>query len=243
MDKIEAANQLNTFLGGVVKHAGFKLKYRITVDPADRRGPRLGTSGNSGGIRRPRFRPLLERGGELLRSLELLAMEMLRLPGNEHEKINFDCMGHRKARLEELRLVRARSRRESPPERHTLRVRAHVLARTPHSCTWHCATNRTSAPRAPAKACGARSCFIPRTTSPPRSRSSAAGVRAATVLSAPTNTTSPTAPRSPKSTSPAENKTSCFSRDKECPQAACRAEGWSYPAAATRLRRRQSTRR
>jgi len=33
MDKIQAANQLNTFLGPVVKHAGFRLKYRITVDP------------------------------------------------------------------------------------------------------------------------------------------------------------------------------------------------------------------
>ena len=29
---------------------------------------------------------------------------MLRLPGNEHEKISFDCMGHRKTRLEELRM-------------------------------------------------------------------------------------------------------------------------------------------
>jgi spoIIIJ-associated protein len=36
--------------------------------------------------------------------MELLAMEMLHLPGNEHEKISFDCMGHRKARLEELRM-------------------------------------------------------------------------------------------------------------------------------------------
>ena len=33
MNKIESANQLNTFLGGVVKLAGLKLKYRITVDP------------------------------------------------------------------------------------------------------------------------------------------------------------------------------------------------------------------
>ena len=32
-------------------------------------------------------------------------MEMLRLAGNEHEKVNFDCLGHRKARLEELRLA------------------------------------------------------------------------------------------------------------------------------------------
>jgi len=28
----------------------------------------------------------------------------MHLAGNEHEKISFDCIGHRKARLEELRL-------------------------------------------------------------------------------------------------------------------------------------------
>jgi len=33
MDKIQSANQLNTFLGPVVKHAGLKLKYRIKADP------------------------------------------------------------------------------------------------------------------------------------------------------------------------------------------------------------------
>ena len=48
---------------------------------------------------------VLERGGELLRSIELLALEMLRLPGNEHEKISFDCMNHRAMRLEELRMA------------------------------------------------------------------------------------------------------------------------------------------
>jgi len=47
----------------------------------------------------------LERGGELLRSIEFLALEMLRLPGNEHEKVCFDCMNHRGMRLEELRLA------------------------------------------------------------------------------------------------------------------------------------------
>src|SRR5690349_18977610 len=104
MDKIQAANQLNTFLGPVVKHAGFRLKYRITVDPPvsdDRDWERPEVLVEFAG---PDAQLLLERGGELLRSLELLAMEMLRLTGNEHEKISFDCMGHRKARLEELRL-------------------------------------------------------------------------------------------------------------------------------------------
>jgi spoIIIJ-associated protein len=105
MDKIQSANQLNAFLGGIVKHAGLKLKYRIMVDPpvADNRDwerPEIIVE-----FAGPDSNLLLERGAELLRSLELLAIEMLRLPGNEHEKISFDCMGHRKARLEELRMA------------------------------------------------------------------------------------------------------------------------------------------
>ena len=104
MDKIQSANQLNTFLSPVVKHAGLKLKYRITVDPPigdDRDWERPDILVEFAG---PDAAMLLARGAELLRSLELLAMEMLHLAGNEHEKISFDCMGHRKARLEELRL-------------------------------------------------------------------------------------------------------------------------------------------
>jgi spoIIIJ-associated protein len=104
MNKLESANQLNAFLGGVVKHAGLKLRYRITVDPPiaeDRDWERPEVLVEFAGPDSPL---LLERGAELLRSLELLAMEMLRLAGNEHEKISFDCMGQRKARLEELRL-------------------------------------------------------------------------------------------------------------------------------------------
>jgi len=104
MNKIESANQLNAFLGGVVKHAGLKLKYRITVDPPvpeDRDWERPEILVEFAG---PDSTLLLERGAELLRALELLAMEMLHLPGNEHEKVSFDCMGHRRARLEELRM-------------------------------------------------------------------------------------------------------------------------------------------
>src|SRR3954454_23769276 len=104
MNKLESANQINAFLGPVVKHAGLKLRYRITVDPPmadDRDWERPEILVEFAG---PDAALLLERGAELLRSLELLAMEMLHLAGSEHEKINFDCMGHRKARLEELRL-------------------------------------------------------------------------------------------------------------------------------------------
>jgi spoIIIJ-associated protein len=103
-DKIAAANKINEFLRGLVLQGGLRLKYRITVDPPlpeerDWERPEILVefSGPDSGL-------LLERGGELLRAIELLALEMLRLPGNEHEKISFDCMNHRAMRLEELRL-------------------------------------------------------------------------------------------------------------------------------------------
>ncbi len=102
-DKIAAANKINEFLTSVVKNAGLRLKYRITVDPplpADRDWEKPEILVDLSGPDSPL---LLERGGELLRSLELLALEMLRLPGDEHEKISFDCMNQRAMRLEELR--------------------------------------------------------------------------------------------------------------------------------------------
>src|SRR5215470_718245 len=104
-DKIAAANKINEFLRGVISNSGLKLKYRITVDPPlpeerDWERPEILVE-----FAGPDSPLLLERGGELLRSLELLAMEMLRLPSGEHEKICFDCMNHRSMRLEELRMA------------------------------------------------------------------------------------------------------------------------------------------
>ncbi len=104
-DKIAAANKINEFLTGVVTQGGLHLKYRITVDPPlpderDWERPEILVE-----FAGPDSTLLLERGGELLRAIELLAIEMLRLPGNEHEKICFDCMNQRKLRLEELRMA------------------------------------------------------------------------------------------------------------------------------------------
>src|SRR5436190_24288417 len=104
-DRVGAANKINELLGGIVTRGGLRLKYRITVDPplADNRDwekPEILVEFSG-----PDSPLLLERGAELLRSLELLTMEMLRLPGGEHEKVSFDCMNHRAMRLEELRLA------------------------------------------------------------------------------------------------------------------------------------------
>ena len=104
-DKIAAANKINELLRVVVANAGLKLKYRITVDPPlaeerDWERPEILVE-----FAGPDSALMLERGAELLRSIELLAIEMLRLPGNEHEKISFDCMNHRAMRIEELRMA------------------------------------------------------------------------------------------------------------------------------------------
>jgi spoIIIJ-associated protein len=104
-DKIAAANKINELLRGVVTNAGLKLKYRITVDPPvgeerDWERPEILVE-----FAGPDSPLMLERGAELLRSIELIALEMLRLAGNEHEKISFDCMNHRAMRLQELRMA------------------------------------------------------------------------------------------------------------------------------------------
>ena len=104
-DKIAAAKKIDEFLRAVTTHTGLRLKYRITVDPPlpeerDWERPEILVE-----LAGPDSPLILERGAELLRAIELLAIEMLRLPGNEHEKISFDCMCHRAMRIEELRMA------------------------------------------------------------------------------------------------------------------------------------------
>ena len=104
-DKIAAAKKIDELLRGVVTHGGLHLKYRITVDPPlpeERDWERPDILVELAG---PDSTLLLERGGELLRAIELLAIELLRLGPNEHERISFDCMNQRAMRIEELRMA------------------------------------------------------------------------------------------------------------------------------------------
>src|SRR6202022_2254680 len=101
-DKLSAAKKINEFLQSVVTHGGLRLKYRITVDPPiaenrDWEKPEILID-----FAGPDSVLLLDRGGELLRALELLTFEMLRLPSGEHEKISFDCQNQRSIRLKDL---------------------------------------------------------------------------------------------------------------------------------------------
>src|SRR5438046_9022188 len=104
-DKIAAANKINDLLTGIVNNGGLRLKYRITVDPPlpeDRDWERPAILVEFSG---PDASLLLERGAELLRALEHIAQEALRLHSAEHDKVAFDCMNYRRMRLEELKLA------------------------------------------------------------------------------------------------------------------------------------------
>src|SRR5215471_18925104 len=101
-DKVAAAHRLNDLLKGLIAAGGFKLKYRITVDPKldglfeDPPEILVEFAG-------PDSAYMLDRGAELLRSFETLAYESLRLGPEEHTRISFDCKGYRAARMQELR--------------------------------------------------------------------------------------------------------------------------------------------
>ncbi len=106
-DKVAAANRINDLLKQVLRNAGFKLKYRIVVDPpmpADQDWEQPVIVVDFSG---PDSSLLLERGGELLRALEHVAINMLHLEHEEHDKISFDCHGYKAARMEELKAAAA----------------------------------------------------------------------------------------------------------------------------------------
>jgi spoIIIJ-associated protein len=103
MDKLAAANKINEFLNSVVTDGGLHLKYRIVVDPppqSEWEKPEIFVDFSG-----PDSTLLLDRGGELLRALELLSLEILRLPSGDHEKISFDCKNQRSLRFQELRMA------------------------------------------------------------------------------------------------------------------------------------------
>lgn len=104
-DKIAAAKRIDALLRTILYQAQLRLRYRITVDPPlpeERDWERPAILVEFTG---PDADLLLERNAELLRSLEQICQEMLRLRPDEHDRLSFDALGHRALRIEELRLL------------------------------------------------------------------------------------------------------------------------------------------
>lgn len=103
-EKIEKAKRINELLNSIIRLGGFRLKYRITVDPPAPANSEweqpvilVDFSGADSAL-------LLERGGELLRSIECVVLEAVKVGPDDHDKIAFDSMNFRAARFDELKL-------------------------------------------------------------------------------------------------------------------------------------------
>jgi spoIIIJ-associated protein len=103
-DKVVAAKKIDSLLKSILASGGFRLKYRITVNPPAA-GHDLTTPEILVELAGPDSELVLERGGELLRALELITHESLHTHTEDHDKIAFDCKGYRAARQQELKLA------------------------------------------------------------------------------------------------------------------------------------------
>jgi spoIIIJ-associated protein len=105
-DKVIVARKIESLLNTIISTGGFRLKYRITVNPPlppggqDLEQPEILVE-----LAGPDSTLLLERGAEMLRAVETIVHESLRLSGDDHDKISFDCKGYRAARQQELKLA------------------------------------------------------------------------------------------------------------------------------------------
>jgi spoIIIJ-associated protein len=104
-DKVQAANRINDLLKTVLANGMFRLKYRITVNPPASQDAEWDRPDISVDFAGPDAPLLLERNAALLLSLEHLALKMLRLEQDEHDRVSFDCQNSKQIRREELRMA------------------------------------------------------------------------------------------------------------------------------------------
>ena len=101
-DKIAAAKEINELLNNIVRLGGFRVKYRIAVDPAVSEGAEWDRPAILVDFSGPDAALFVARGGELLHALEMVTVESVGDLLDEHERISFDALGFRQARTDEL---------------------------------------------------------------------------------------------------------------------------------------------
>ena len=98
----QAAQQIASFLNAVVRLGGLRLKYRISASAAPP-GAETGGAEVLNVELAGQDAPLLtQRGGELLRSLEHIAIQILHLDVREHDLVSFDALNFKALRLQEI---------------------------------------------------------------------------------------------------------------------------------------------
>ena len=88
----QAARQIADFLNSVIRLGGLRLKYRVTAAIAPETSELSGAEILNVELSGPDASMLTHRGGELLRSLEHIAIQILRLDLREHDLVSFDAL-------------------------------------------------------------------------------------------------------------------------------------------------------
>jgi spoIIIJ-associated protein len=104
-DLQQAAQKIAGFLNTLNKLGGMRLKYRITAADGAREGEGPAARQICVELAGPDVPLVIQHNGELLRALETLAAQMLRLDHHEHDMVSFDAANFKALRAEELRLA------------------------------------------------------------------------------------------------------------------------------------------
>jgi len=104
-DLQDAAQKIHQFLANLNKLGGMRLKYRITAGDGARDPEGLEAREIYVELGGPDAPLLTQHNGELLRALETVAAQMLRLDQREHDLVSFDSGNYKALRAQELRMA------------------------------------------------------------------------------------------------------------------------------------------
>ncbi len=105
IDLEQAARKIAAFLNSLNKLGGMRLKYRIMAGDGARDPEGLEARQIYVVLDGPDVPLVIQHNGELLRALETVAAQMLRLDAREHELVSFDAANFKALRAQELRLA------------------------------------------------------------------------------------------------------------------------------------------
>jgi spoIIIJ-associated protein len=103
-DLQEAAQKIAGFLSTLNKLGGMRLKYRITAGDGARDPEGLEARQIYVELAGPDVPLVIQHNGELLRALETIGAQMLRLDQHEHDLVSFDAGNFKALHAQELRM-------------------------------------------------------------------------------------------------------------------------------------------
>jgi spoIIIJ-associated protein len=160
-DLQQAAQKIAGFLGDLNKLGGLRLKYRITAGDGAKDPQGLEARVIYVELGGPDVPLVTQHNGELLRALETIAGQMLRLDQREHDLVSFDAANFKALRAEELRMA-ARTAAEKVLKTGVPYAFPPMNAASAVCCTWHSRRWRAWRRQAPARArTGFSPCFPP----------------------------------------------------------------------------------